>query len=127
MTENEIGTICIDAAIGVHRELGPGLMETVYETVLAHELVQRGLRVERQVPITISYKGLTCDEAFRAVSRSGHRGGVKQVPDNYQTRGLRFVKHRDELTRCLLRAVQMQVGNEKGDVAADVHSCWSRR
>ena len=66
MTENEIGTICIEAAIGVHRELGPGLLETVYEAVLAHELVQRGLKVERQVPITISYKGLTFDEAFRA-------------------------------------------------------------
>ena len=66
MTENEIGTICIEAAIGVHRELGPGLLETVYEAVLAHELVQRSLKVERQVPITISYKGLTFDEAFRA-------------------------------------------------------------
>jgi len=66
MTENEIGTICIQAAIGLHRELGPGLLESVYEIVLDHELGQRGLRVERQVPISISYQGMTFEEAFRA-------------------------------------------------------------
>ena len=66
MKENEIGTVCVDAALCVHRELGPGLLESVYECVLAHELRQRGLRVERQVPIAISYKGITFDEAFRA-------------------------------------------------------------
>jgi GxxExxY protein len=66
MTENEIGTICIEAEIALHRELGPGLLESVYETVLAHELGRRGLRVERQVPISISFKGMTFEEAFRA-------------------------------------------------------------
>ena len=66
MTENEIGTICIEAAISVHRELGPGLLESVYEIVLAHELAVRGLRVERQVPIQIVYKGIVFKEAFRA-------------------------------------------------------------
>lgn len=66
MKENEIGTVVIQAAIEVHRTLGPGLLESVYEVVLAHELIQRGLRVERQVPISISYKGVTFDEAFRA-------------------------------------------------------------
>ena len=43
MTENEIGKIIVDSAITVHRELGPGLLETVYEVVLAYELKQRGL------------------------------------------------------------------------------------
>ena len=66
MTENEIGTIVIDAAIHVHRELGPGLLETVYEVVLAHELRERGLTVERQVPMPIKYKELRFDEGFRA-------------------------------------------------------------
>jgi GxxExxY protein len=66
MTENEIGKICVDVAIAVHRELGPGLLETVYEIVLAHELGQRGLIVNRQVPIMISYKGMSFDDAFRA-------------------------------------------------------------
>ena len=66
MTENEIGTICIAAAIDVHRHLGPGLFESVYEIVLVHELKERGLKVERQVPISIVYKGISVDEAFRA-------------------------------------------------------------
>ncbi len=66
MTENEIGTVVIDAAITVHRELGPGLLETVYEVVLARELQERGLRVERQVPVDIVYKGIRFDEGFRA-------------------------------------------------------------
>ncbi len=66
MTENEIGAICIEAAIALHRELGPGLLESVYEIVLAHELGRRGLRVERQLPISISFKGMTFEEAFRS-------------------------------------------------------------
>jgi GxxExxY protein len=56
MTENEIGKIIVDSAVAVHRELGPGLLETVYEVVLKYELEQRGLRVTRQVPIPIRYK-----------------------------------------------------------------------
>ncbi len=66
MTENEIGTLVIEAAIMVHRELGPGLMETVYEIVLARELQERNLLVKRQVPVPIRYKGLRFDEGFRA-------------------------------------------------------------
>jgi|SRR5262245_26085205 len=66
MTENEIDKIIVDSAIAVHRELGPGLLETVYEVVLAYELGQRGLGVERQVPVPIRYKNMTFDEAFRA-------------------------------------------------------------
>ena len=61
MTENEIGTIVIEAAIAVHRELGPGLLETVYEVVLARESVDRGLKVDRQVPVAITYKGIRFD------------------------------------------------------------------
>ena len=53
MTENEISKIIVDSALTVHRELGPGLLESVYEIVLAHELRQRGLRVNRRMPIEI--------------------------------------------------------------------------
>jgi hypothetical protein len=56
MTENELGKIIVDSAIAVHRELGPGLLETVYEVILAHELSLRGLSVERQMPISVCYK-----------------------------------------------------------------------
>lgn len=66
MTENEIGTRVLEAAIAVHRELGPGLLETVYEVVLARELGSRGLKVERQVAVPIQYKGIRFDEGFRA-------------------------------------------------------------
>jgi len=66
MTENEIGRIVVDCAVGLHKELGPGLLETVYEAVLAHELQDRGLKVERQVSIPISYRGIQFDEGFRA-------------------------------------------------------------
>ena len=65
MTENEIGTVVVDAAITVHRGLGPGLLESVYEVVLAHELQRRGLAVQRQVPIAIEYDGAKFDEGFR--------------------------------------------------------------
>jgi len=66
VTENEIGTICIETAIAVHRELGPGLLESVYEVIMAYELGRRGLKVEHQMPISISYKGMLFEEAFRA-------------------------------------------------------------
>jgi len=66
MTENEIGKIVVDAAVSVHRELGPGLLETVYEVVLAHELTARGLSVERQVPVPTEYRGMRFEEGCRA-------------------------------------------------------------
>ena len=66
MTENEISKVVVDAAIQVHRALGPGLFESVYEVVLAHELCKRGLNVERQVQIPIEYDGLQFNEGFRA-------------------------------------------------------------
>jgi len=66
MTENEIGTIVVDCAIKLHKALGPGLFESVYEVLLVHELKKAGLKVERQVPIVIEYDGIKFDEAFRA-------------------------------------------------------------
>jgi len=66
MNENAIGKEVVDAAVKVHRDLGPGLLETVYEVVLARELEGRGLRVERQVPVPIHYLDLRFEEGFRA-------------------------------------------------------------
>jgi GxxExxY protein len=66
MTENEIGTSAIDSALKVHRELGPGLLETVYEIALAFELQNHGLHIERQKPIPIVYHGIKFEEGFRA-------------------------------------------------------------
>jgi GxxExxY protein len=66
MDENAIGKIVVDAAVQVHRELGPGLLEVVYEVVLAEELRSRGLSVERQVPVPLLYRGMRFQEGFRA-------------------------------------------------------------
>lgn len=65
MHENEIAKGVVDAAFKVHTKLGPGLLESVYEVVLAHELRNRGHRIERQIPITITYEGLRFDEGYR--------------------------------------------------------------
>jgi GxxExxY protein len=66
MNENEIGMMVVDAAIAVHRELGPGLLESVYEAVLADELAARGLSVARQVLVPIIFKGKQIDDGYRA-------------------------------------------------------------
>jgi GxxExxY protein len=65
MEEDEIGKWIVDSAVQVHRELGRGLLETVYEVVLLQELRGRGLQVERQIPIPITYQGCRFDEGFR--------------------------------------------------------------
>src|SRR5882672_915095 len=66
LTENQLSKIILDAAFKVHTGTGPGLLESVYEVTLAHELRKAGLRVERQVAIPIRYDELTFDEGFRA-------------------------------------------------------------
>lgn len=66
MTENEIGREVVDSAVCLHRAIGPGLLETVYEVLLAHELESRALSVKRQVPIPITYRGVRFEEGFRA-------------------------------------------------------------
>jgi len=53
MKENEIGRIIVDCAVELHRNLGPGLLETVYEVTLARSLERRGLMVQRQVVVSI--------------------------------------------------------------------------
>jgi GxxExxY protein len=65
-TENEIAKEVVDAAFRIHQRLGPGLLESVYEIVLAYELRKRGLHVARQVPVPIVWDELRFDEGFRA-------------------------------------------------------------
>jgi len=66
MTENEIAKIVVDTAYHIHRRLGPGLLESVYEVILAYALNTRGLKVERQVPVPIVFDGMKFDEGFKA-------------------------------------------------------------
>lgn len=61
-----LATIAVDCGFKVHEGLGPGLLESVYEAVLAQSLVRRGLAVERQKPVPIHFDGVVIDEGFRA-------------------------------------------------------------
>jgi GxxExxY protein len=65
LTENEIATIVVDAAYHIHQRLGPGLLESVYEAILAHELRKRGLDVKRQLPVPAIWDNLCIDVGFR--------------------------------------------------------------
>jgi len=60
-----VAKLIVDAAFQVHKELGPGLLESVYETCLAYELDHRGVKVERQVALPITYKGVRLDAGLR--------------------------------------------------------------
>lgn len=62
---NSISGTIVNAAFHIHSALGPGLLESVYEVVLAHELGKRGLKVERQKPVPIEFEGIRFDEGFR--------------------------------------------------------------
>ncbi len=65
MTENELSRIIIGAAIEVHKILGPGLLESAYETGMERELTLRGLNVRRQVGLPLIYKDVKCDIGYR--------------------------------------------------------------
>jgi len=65
MNENEIGFIIVDTAIYLHKTLGPGLLESVYETILMKLLMKKGLKVQRQVSIPIDFEGEHFDEGYR--------------------------------------------------------------
>lgn len=65
MTENEIATIIVDTAFHIHRDLGPGLFESVYERIMEVELSKRGLSVARQEPIPLVYNGEHFEAGFR--------------------------------------------------------------
>lgn len=66
MTENEISKVIVESAIEVHREIGgPGLIESIYEEAMVEELLRRGMKVERQLPVPIVYKGKTLSVPLR--------------------------------------------------------------
>ena len=65
MTENQIATIIVDAAFKIHKTLGPGLLESVYQATLNFELQNRGLRVVQQVGLPLQYEGVKLELGFR--------------------------------------------------------------
>jgi len=65
MTENELAAIVVDTSVNIHRQLGPGLLESAYEAVLVYELGRRGLMIERQVPIPLIWKDMIVEDSYR--------------------------------------------------------------
>ncbi|MGE4403626.1 MAG: GxxExxY protein [Desulfobulbus sp.] len=65
MTENQIAAVVIDCSFRIHTKIGPGLLETVYETLLEHELIKLGLSVSRQQSVSFEYDGVRFDDGFR--------------------------------------------------------------
>ena len=66
LRENQLGGMILECAVAVHRDLGPGLLETVYTQVLEVELLRMGLPVEREVPVSVRYRDMVFDRAFYA-------------------------------------------------------------
>ena len=66
MTENELSKIIVDVSYKIHTRLGPGLLESVYEAILFHELSKKELKVARQKPIPIIWDGIHLDIGFRS-------------------------------------------------------------
>ena len=66
MNENDISKILVDCCFKVHTELGPGLLESVYEEVLSYEIIKRGLSLERQKGIPVVYDNIKMELGFRA-------------------------------------------------------------
>jgi GxxExxY protein len=65
LNENKISSVIVDTAVNLHKKLGPGLLESVYEVILMKLLSKTGLNVQRQVSVPIEYEGEFFDEGFR--------------------------------------------------------------
>jgi len=65
MSENELAAVIVDAALKIHRTLGPGLLESVYQATLSFELRKRGLRVIQQKGLPVCYEGIKLDLGYR--------------------------------------------------------------
>ena len=97
MTENEIGTLIVESAIYIHKKLGSGLLESVYEVVLARLIPRKGLSVQRQVSIPIEFEGENFDEGFRVdlfVERKViiEMKSVEKITDTHKKQLLTYLK-----------------------------------
>ncbi len=97
MHENDLAREIVDAAYKVHTSLGPGLLESVYEAALAHELQKRGLPVNRQFPLPVVYEEVRLEEGFRADLVVGGKvmvelKSVDRIADVHKTQLLTYLK-----------------------------------
>ena len=65
LSVDEVAALIVDSAFKVHQELGPGLLESAYEACLAHQLIKRGLSIERQKAQPVFYDGVQIDVGYR--------------------------------------------------------------
>ena len=66
MTENELATVVVDVGYRIHRQLGPGLLESVYEAIMMYELAKRGVKAQQQVAVPVAWESVCLDVGFRA-------------------------------------------------------------
>ena len=94
---NSLSESILGAAIAVHRELGPGLLESVYETCLAQELTKRGLPFRRQIPMPVTYDGVRIDGGYRIDLLVADRvvvevKAVRQIVQTHQAQLLTYLR-----------------------------------
>src|SRR5678815_203505 len=97
MHENEIGTLILDAAFKVHRELGPGLLESTYEACLHYECIQGGLLVEPQILLPVVYKQVKLECGYRIDLRAERKviveiKSVEALNDVHLAQGFTYLK-----------------------------------
>lgn len=104
MTENELATIAVDIGFKIHKTLGPGLLESVYEAAFAYELTKRGVAFTRQQGIVANYEGEVLDVGFRADIIMEN----KLIVELKSVERLEKVHHKTVLT--YLRLAKMKLG-----------------
>ena len=104
MTENEIASICVDSIFAVYKELGPGLLESIYQKVLLYELRKRGLEAVSELQIPIHYDGLV----FGTESRADIVVGNKVILELKSVQELKDIHFKQTLT--YLRLTGMKLG-----------------
>lgn len=97
MDDNDLGERILGCALIVHRALGPGLLESVYETCLAHELGKAGLDYDRQLALPVVYDGLVIDAGFRLDLLVGSRvvvevKSIEKIADVHRAQLLSYLK-----------------------------------
>ncbi len=98
MTENELATLIVDAALSVHRELGPGLFESTYEACMVYELKSKGVDVEVQNELPIIYKGAKLETAYRIDLLVGGKvivelKSVSEISDQHMAQIITYLRH----------------------------------
>ena len=116
MNENDIATKIIGSALEVHRRLGPGLLESTYETCLAYEIVQAGLSVQQQIALPVVYKEVKLNAGYRIDLLVEHKviieiKSVEALADIHTAQLLTYLKLKDLRLGLLVNFNEMLLKN----------------